>query len=351
MRLTLPGYDRTFKLGLQIIVGAGFIAATSSCAILFAANEAIRSNTVSAPPLDLDGLTRLTNDDFVYEHPIWSPDGKVIAVGRNKVSQTPMGPDLLAWEVVLFEFHGGSDILVGADQGRAQKSPAWSPSGDELVVASYDGESNRLDIHSIGTDSMRSLDCPTCDVPVWPASGDRILAGGILNWDPEYPGDFGIIVLNSVSGATISEHVLGDPFLSHFTTSPDGETVLIADYECTGIWSYTLGLRELASYIDSPDEFECDPALSRDGSKIAYTSRDSESGGAARLVVAEADGSNAEVLLQTGPSVLGFYQPSWAPDGTRIIFVYGKLSLTGSAYSTLYVVEVPAHLQPIDDAR
>jgi Tol biopolymer transport system component len=342
----LPGFDRTVKLGVKIFVCAGFALVASSCDVLFAANEIIRTDTGSAPPLDLDGLTRLTDDDFAYEHPSWSPDGTLIAVGRNRVSQTPMGPDPLEWEVVLLELDEASATLVGPDQGRAQMQPAWSPSAEELVVVSFDDQSNRLDVHSIETDSLRSLDCPTCDFPVWPVSGDRILAGGILNWTPEYLGDFGIIVLDPVSGATISEHVLGDPFLSHFSASPDGDKVFIADYACTGIWSYNLPSNELLSHIDSPDEFECDPALSRDGSKIAYTSRDAESDGAARLVVADADGSNPEVLLETGPSVLGFYQPSWAPDGTRIAFVYGKLSLTGHAYSTLYVVDVPPHLQP-----
>src|SRR5579859_1188130 len=66
--------------------------------------------------------------------------------------------------------------------------------------------------------------------------------------------------------------------------------------------------------------YATDPAWSRDGRLIAFTStRDL----IPRVFVMDADGKNVHPLTPKG-TVAG--QPSWSPDGKRVVFVAGDAS-------------------------
>ena len=68
---------------------------------------------------------------------------------------------------------------------------------------------------------------------------------------------------------------------------------------------------------NSPDNFDTDPAWSRDGSRIAW-SRGSM--GSYRIAVMNADGSNQHVITDEEGSD-DDEQPAWSPDGQQIVFV------------------------------
>ena len=320
--------------------------ASTGCGAVLIGRELLSDNTMSAPPLEVEGLTQLTNDVFLYTNPKWSSDGSTIAVSKNDENDSPMGPFPFGWQVSLIDVESKKDTTMPADGWLAQTSPAWSPSNRLLAWIANDGTSNWIIITSLEDETRRELVCPSCDWPSWSRAGDSLLVGAIFPAATGGSGEFGLLALNAESGATLGEYPLGELFVSEFAFSPDGDTVLISDYDCTGIWSYSLKIKELTLFIDSADLRECDPTFSPDGSKIAYTVRDSRDGGFTSIVIANADGSSPMDLLRLESSIYPIFQPDWSPDGTRLAFVYGKNSRTSTAFSTLYIVDVPGELRP-----
>ncbi len=83
------------------------------------------------------------------------------------------------------------------------------------------------------------------------------------------------------------------------------------------LWTIDLGSGEQSALTDG-DEFALAPRWSPDGSQIAYVdTRD----GSAALMVRPAAGGPARRLSEPGRTVSG--QPSWSPDGRRIVIAAG----------------------------
>jgi Tol biopolymer transport system component len=102
-----------------------------------------------APRLDLPNLQRLTDDGYFYRYPAWSPDGRRIAVGRNRSNQTPAGPNPLRWEIVLIDTQTLETQTVSIGDDYSLTSPTWSPDGERLAFTAYDGKLNHLVTYSI----------------------------------------------------------------------------------------------------------------------------------------------------------------------------------------------------------
>lgn len=64
-----------------------------------------------------------------------------------------------------------------------------------------------------------------------------------------------------------------------------------------------------------------DPAVSRDGSRIAFTRLDGEVRRRPEVYVMDADGTNpVRITREPRPHHPGSYDPNWSPDGTRIVY-------------------------------
>lgn len=342
--------SRTVSFEIRHVVLTGIAAlvlplVVTGCDAVLIGRELLRDDTTSAPPLEAEGVTAITDDEFLYVHPKWSPDGTTIAVSRNVESQAIMGPALSEWDVVLFDVGGVQIDWMPERSSLALSSPDWSPDGEELAMIAYDGDMNRILINGMSNQTDRELSCPSCDYPVWSTDGNRIFAGALFDSGSEDRPDYGILILDPISGEKSAELVLGTQFLDAFSVSADGEAALIADHECNDIWLVSFETGETMPFIDNPQAKECDPTFSADGTKIMYTVFTPEERSNS-LIVANADGSSPQELLRLDSSHYPIHHPAWSPDGTRLAFVYGLLEVTAPSFSTLYVMDIPPEFQP-----
>lgn len=321
-----------------------------------------------APELDMEGARQLTDDSYLYEFPVWSPDGTTIAVSRNMRNQFNLGPDQGAWEIVLVDVSTGDiESLTGPGPST---DPTWSPSGDELAVMIYEtdqstagqGESLQLAIFSKDDRSWRLIPCGSCGYPNWLNDG-KILVSVNLGLGSDGQVQYGKAKVDPVSGEVSEERpysginsqlraispagelvLMGGPYAVY----PDGDVLLMRAHtdDCSGIWSYGLESAGPVPLVDSLDLYECDPALSKGGTKLAYTVKGSSEFDPTTLMIANFDGSSAIPFLAPGGYIYQIRFPAWSPDGRQMAFVYGKFDLTSPSFSTLYIVDVPLHLQP-----
>lgn len=336
---------KVFKPISFLCVGV-LIFSLASCQLLPVILRPTREPETTAPALEYDGVHRLTYDEFFYERPVWSPDGKTIAVGRNTLNLTAIGPDLNQWEIVLFDVKNGESRVLSIDEDFSFTYPAWSPDGEHLAFTAYDKVLNRQIIYSFDDGSWRQLECLTCDSAVWSQDGSEIFMLYLVGATPGNLGEPGVVRMDVETGETIKEYVLGDDFLSPFALAPDEKSVLIPDFRCTGIWKFEFESQILSTFIDAPEMGECDPAWSWDGSKLAYTVKDLPTVAPTYLMISNADGSDATALLKPELGIYQIHDLAWSPDGTQIAFVYGLVNITMPAYTTLYIVDVPEDLQP-----
>ena len=319
---------------------------TGSCEFLPPTTPSAHTPVASAPTLELANVRRVTDDRFLYRSPAWSPDGTSIAVARNRSNQTPAGPNPFRWEIVLINLESLELQPISIGEDYSLTFPTWSPSGDELAFIAYDGELNRLITYSIVSGVWNELGCDFCDFPKWQSLDNEIFAAALLGAGPGQSGEFGIVTVDPSSGNWLTERRIGEPYWGPFTVSPGGDTALLPDIDCTGIWQYSFPSRELTALVDAPNQEECDPQLSFDGTKLAYTTKDLSFIAPTSLIVSDADGSSPSTLLNPTLAVFQIHDLAWSPDGSKIAFAYGLLSTTSPVVSTLYTVDVPPELQP-----
>ena len=141
--------ELTKSIGLRICGLSLIILSLMGCQLFSVDPTPTVEPEVIAPALEFAGVHRLTYDEYYYEHPVWSPDGKTIAVSRNTSNLTTMGVDPYEWEIVLFDLESGEAILVSIGDEFSETSPAFSPDGEQLAFTAYDTEINRQILYSI----------------------------------------------------------------------------------------------------------------------------------------------------------------------------------------------------------
>jgi Tol biopolymer transport system component len=323
------------------------------------------------PTFDVSGLHQLTDDDFYYEDPIWSPDGRTLAIARNRMNMIPTGPDFSGMEIILMDVSTGETKLIDLGNGSVNIDPTWSPDGTQLAfmskfpVQDNSGNENspyRLIIYSIANKTWMDYECKTCGWPFWLQDGS-ILVMVNLSTGPSSEAEFGLVRIDPKTGAmVVEEQIVGivggrtisslgeGVVLGPYFLSPDNNEIMMeANYNCDGLWMYEIGKGEPPyPFIDSPDVQECDPSWSWDGSKIAYTVMPQSSLGPRDLIIANADDSDPVTLIKGTGSYYFIRDLAWSPDGSQIAFVYGIIDFTLSkpSFSDVYIVNVPPELQP-----
>lgn len=171
--------------------------------------------------IDADGANRfrLTNNLFVDEEPVWSPDGQQIAFTSN---------------------HAGSrDIFVMVANGANLRqltahpydnySPAWSPDGERIAfVSDRDGGWRRSEIYIMnadGSDQQRLTRNQSRDLhPTWSPDGQKIAFVKELSFLQSYT--LSVFFLDGESG--VEERI---PFITRRLTrpawSPDSSQIAI----------------------------------------------------------------------------------------------------------------------------
>jgi len=141
---------------------------------------------------------------------------------------------------------------------------------------------------------------PTAIVFDWSRNGSRSIYRAALD---------GTDTLRLTSVAADDEHPSERAGMVVFTSYRDGNAELYA----------VAGTGGAAHRLTTTAANETQPALSPDGTKIAYVS---DASGVTKLWISAADGTGAQPLT-TGFGFSGSVEasPSWAPDGTRLVFV------------------------------
>jgi dipeptidyl aminopeptidase/acylaminoacyl peptidase len=190
------------------------------------------------------------------------------------------------------------------------------------------------DIYTMAADGQGAISLTAAagthdDDPAWSPDGERIAFAR----EPE-GGDSQIWIMNhDGTGQTqvLAVPEAGDQAPSFF---PSGQRIAFMrnNSPTEQIWVMDIGSTSPTQLTfpgpDSDNSF--DPAVSPDGSKIAYT----RSGG---IWVMNADGSN-QVRLTTGPEGSSDTDPDWSPDGRRIVFDRFVQDAGGAADSDIFVM-------------
>jgi Tol biopolymer transport system component len=234
---------------------------------------------------DGSGLHRWTAEiPGTQEHPDWSPDGRQLVI--DSVDSADVRDIWIADA-------DGSDarrVIDCVDPCRGVDEPAWSPDGasiafQRIVVGDMGTLTSTLEILDLATETTRVvLTMPTRQVllaPRWAPDGRRLV----------------------VEVARLPE----DSYL----VDPDGGAIGIVDLDAA---------QPAVELLTDFDDFGQLPDWSPDGEWIVWASSVDGDPGHTELVRARPDGTQAEAITAFVPEGAAAVNPTYTPDGTRILF-------------------------------
>jgi Tol biopolymer transport system component len=299
---------------------------------------------------DGSGLKRLTDDFALDDHPAWSPDGKRIAFVSTRQPAEKPGQ---AWNAVYVMNADGSGVQRVSGTKAADYSPAWSPKGDLIAVASGSGRAGGTDLYVMKSDgSNRKLVVKDGGWPAFAADGsalyfhskrqgkwgvwrvnldstglERVTPADVEAYTPRTAGKWLVAAVgrrgrrqieltDTASGKTTA---VTEDATDHWnpSVSPDGRYVVyhkatpgspVPNVELWGTPPETrLRLLRLAGAF---------PAFAPDGKRLALTG-----GSFGSIDVMKVDGSDRKTIYKG--EFRGLFSISWAHEGDRIAFSLG----------------------------
>lgn len=303
---------------------------------------------------DGSGPIRLTDEFALDDHPAWSPDGRQLAFSSTREPADAPGR---AWNAVYVMSADGANPRRLTPADAADYSPAWSPKGDLIAVASGGGQAGKTDLVVMAPDGAdRRRVVADGGWPAFAADGrslffhsrregkwgvwrvnldgsglERITPSDVDAHTPAASADGEFIVAAVSRGGrrqivridltTRALSDLTDDEADHWNPSiaPDGRTVVYhrsaPDAPTPNIESWGAPPESSLRLLRVAGSF---PAFSPDGRRVALTG-----GGFGRLDVMGIDGSDRETLHQGESRAL--FSISWARRGDRIAFSEGPV--------------------------
>jgi TolB protein len=212
------------------------------------------------------------------------------------------------------------------DNGGTKFDPAWSASGRRLAFV-WEGV---IWILNVETDHARQLTSPPGRVhdghPTWSPDGTQLAF-------ERFPGIW--VINDDGSGEHLLQHS-DRRFDRAPDWSPDGQRIAFTSVRRGGtrihrtdVWTMNVSGRDRIKVTDD-EGWDYDPSWSPDGSMIAYEHFEAidASSDLVWIHVINADGSGMVELNPTGAEHPADIEPSWSPNGNRIVFwSYGLDSL------------------------
>ena len=215
--------------------------------------------------------------------------------------------------------------------------PHWSPGGREVSVSApcTDGtETCAATIVDPDTGAFRQLHWPdpTLETPcgVWSADGERLACLGYGLTEPERNGIYTIRASDGGGLTRVTSNPGGEDLPGDY--SPDGTRIVFARFDDSGpVGLFVVapdgsGLQQItpAGFLTGEDQ---NPSWSPSGDKIVFGMQNNPEVRKSIWVV-NADGSGLHQLPITpecggefsDPQSVGCFEPSWSPDGQKIIF-------------------------------
>jgi Tol biopolymer transport system component len=272
-------------------------------------------------------------------------------------SPTPAPP--IAGPAIAYQWMAGSDdgiYLMAADgtgsrllsglPGSAQLHPDWSPDGSQIAFEAVGLKAADLDIASADGSHARTLverneacttsTCGDAAYPAWSPDGKRI-AFVSYDFDGDTYTGASIEVVDVASGTRrVIHHELG-VYLNYPRWSPDGRLLVFETSPVDGRSSWIsvidAGTRPgTPTRLTDPSMFATFPDWRRAGGAdaIVFTTYDlgafQQTDEPSNLYTIHPDGTGQRQLTQYGAADTRATQPSWTPDGRRILFTLVRQS-------------------------
>jgi len=232
---------------------------------------------------------------------------------------------------------GSSPTRLTDETGRTERlpsfvpvydsGPAWSPDGTKIAFISNRNYDFALYIMNADGSNIQLVTDKVLNPgePAWSPDGGKIaLSGGMVNtFEPNKP--FADIYLVNVDGSGLTKITSDSGLNGSPTWSPDGKRIAFSsNRELTDgkqeIWVMNAdgsNQRKLSAIqnTSNPGFYGGQPSWSPDGTKILFN-------GYREIFVMNADGSNVRPLT-SDPNRRGMYSsPGWSPDGTKIVTTF-----------------------------
>ena len=255
--------------------------------------------------MDADGRNQrnLTNNPKNDWDPSWSPDGRWILFSSDRDGHVIGGGS--AYEIYVMNADGGNPQNLSNNPNN-DRYPSWSPNGERIAFASWDGIIKNLTInfeiyvmHANGDNPQNLTNNPFDDrYPSWSPDGEQITF--VSKRDGHFIGDLGItdeIYVMDADG--MNQQRLTDNHKNdwHPAWSPDGKQIAFAsdrkgDFENFEIYVMDADGQNRRKLTENR-QYDWDPSWSPDGERIAFMS---ERDGNSEIYVMDADGGNPQNL-------------------------------------------------------
>ena len=265
-------------------------------------------------------------------NPAWSPDGRLIAFQSDEPADvTPSAFGAQSGSTIWTVDVESLTLRKLTDAGHplgGHATPAFSNDGRYLAFTVFDGDSNGiwlLTLETLATSQLQhgrglyELVFAPDDSVLYAAGGEPLISR--LRFDRSTGtvlGDREVMPIPGVAG------------VRGLTISSDGARLAFAGLDLTSqIWRQPIGpdgspKGEARAVTTDTSRRNSLPAISPDGTRIAYDSR--RGGETPNVWVIDVDGTNA---LQATSSQSADTKPQWFPNGRRLAFVSERQNVEG----------------------